>query len=278
MEYKLIAFDLDGTFLDDAKNIPARNMEVLAEAAARGIHIAVATGRIFPGVPEAIRALPFIRYFICINGAQVYDREEERDIYTAEIDEPTAQRVMDYMDTLPVIYDCYQDGFGWMTESMYDRAEEFIENPGILRLVKELRRPVPDLKETLRQRGRSVQKQQMFFRDIALRDEQLRLLPGIFPELLFTTSVTNNIEINHSKADKGQALAALCRALGFGAEQAIAFGDGSNDTGMLRTAGLGVAMKNAIPEVLAAADYVTGSNNEAGVADAIEKFVLGKAF
>lgn len=274
MDYKLIAFDLDGTFLDDAKNIPARNMEALAAAAEKGVHIAVATGRIFSGVPEAIRALPYIRYFICINGAQVYDRQEDRDIYTAEIDEPTAQRVMEYMDTLPVIYDCYQDGFGWMTQSMYDKAEEFVTNPGILRLVKDLRRPVPELKATLRERGRSVQKQQMFFKDIAMRDAQLKLLPEMFPELLFTTSVTNNIEINDGRADKGQALLALCRALGIAREQSIAFGDSSNDISMLRCAGLGVAMANAIPDTLAAADYVTGTNNDAGVAQAIEKLVL----
>lgn len=274
MKYKLIAFDLDGTFLDDEKNIPQRNMEALQAAAEKGIHIAVATGRIMPGVPEAIRALPFIRYFICINGAQVYDRVEDKVIYTAEIDEPTAQRVMEYMDTLPVIYDCYQDDCGWMSREMYDRAEEFVTNPGILRLVKGLRRPVPDLKVTLRERGRSVQKQQMFFKDIALRDRQLELLPDIFPELLFTTSVTNNIEINHADAAKGKALKALCSALGFSAEEAMAFGDGSNDIDMLKSAGMGVAMANAIPAVLAAADYVTLTNNEAGVADAIEKLAL----
>jgi len=274
MKYKLIAFDLDGTFLDDEKNIPQRNMEALQAAAEKGIHIAVATGRIMPGVPEAIRALPFIRYFICVNGAQVYDRVENKVIYTAEIDEPTAQRVMEYMDTLPVIYDCYQDDCGWMSQEMYDRAEEFVTNPGILRLVKGLRRPVPDLKVTLRERGRSVQKQQMFFKDIALRDRQLELLPDIFPELLFTTSVTNNIEINHADAAKGKALKALCSALGFSAEEAMAFGDGSNDIDMLESAGMGVAMANAIPAVLAAADYVTLTNNEAGVADAIEKLAL----
>lgn len=274
MKYKLIAFDLDGTFLDDEKNIPQRNMEALQAAAEKGIHIAVATGRIMPGVPEAIRALPFIRYFICINGAQVYDRVEDKVIYTAEIDEPTAQRVMEYMDTLPVIYDCYQDDCGWMSREMYDRAEEFVTDPGILRLVKGLRRPVPDLKVTLRERGRSVQKQQMFFKDIALRDRQLELLPDIFPELLFTTSVTNNIEINHADAAKGKALKALCSALGFSAEEAMAFGDGSNDIDMLESAGMGVAMANAIPAVLAAADYVTLTNNEAGVADAIEKLAL----
>lgn len=274
MKYKLIAFDLDGTFLDDEKNIPPRNMEALKAAAEKGIHIAVATGRILAGVPEAIRALPFIRYFICINGAQVYDRVDNKVIYTAEIDEPTAQRVMDYMDTLPVIYDCYQDDFGWMSQHMYDRAEEFVTNPGILRLVKGLRRPVPDLKETLRERGRSVQKQQMFFKDIALRDRQLELLPGIFPELLFTTSVTNNIEINHADAAKGKALKALCEALGFSAEEAMAFGDGSNDIDMLSCAGMGVAMANASPAVIAAADYVTLTNNEAGVAAAIEKLAL----
>ena len=275
MDIKLIAFDLDGTFLNDKKEIPPENLEALREAAARGIHIVPATGRLHIGVHEAIKALPFVRYFILVNGAQVYDAVEDKTIYKGEIPLEMALSVMDYMETLPVIYDCYQNGCGWMSAHMFEQIGDYVENPAMQAAVRKQRRPVPDLRTVLIERGESVQKQQMFFRDLTeMRRQRDEILPGLFPELLPTTSVVTNIELNHISAGKDKGLEALCRHLGFTAGNAMAFGDGTNDTCMLRAAGLGVAMSNAEKEVLAAADYVTGSNNEAGVAAAIRRFVL----
>ena len=74
-------------------------------------------------------------------------------------------------------------------------------------------------------------------------------------------------------AGKGKALSALCRALGFTAEEAVAFGDGSNDSEMLRTAGLGVAMGNAMDSVKAVADEITASNDDCGVARTIRRLL-----
>ena len=275
MDIKLIAFDLDGTFLNDKKEIPPENLEAIRAAAAKGIHIVPATGRLHIGVAEAIKALPFVRYFILVNGAQVYDAVEDKTIYKGEIPLDMALSVMDYMDTLPVIYDCYQNGCGWMSGHMFDQIEDYVENPAMQAAVKKQRRPVPDLRSTLIERGESVQKQQMFFKDLKeMRRQRDEILPAMFPELLPTTSVVTNIELNHISGGKDKGLEALCRHLGFTAENAMAFGDGTNDTCMLRAAGLGVAMSNAEKEVLEAADYVTGSNNEAGVAAAIRRFVL----
>ena len=94
-----------------------------------------------------------------------------------------------------------------------------------------------------------------------------------FPEVSVSSSFKGNIEINSGGATKGQALEGLCRHLGVDMAQVMAFGDGSNDIDMLQTAGMGVAMQNGEPEVRAAADYVTGSNNDGGVAAAIERFM-----
>ena len=77
MQYRLIAFDLDGTLLDGEKHIPPENLAALYAAAERGMHIVPATGRIYPGLPEELRKLPFLRWCITINGAYVYDAEED---------------------------------------------------------------------------------------------------------------------------------------------------------------------------------------------------------
>lgn len=276
LKYKLIAFDLDGTILDDDKRIPPDNLRALEAAAAQGVIIVTATGRILDGIPDEIKALPFIRYFVTINGAYVYDRVLDAAAFRAEIPLELALRTYEYAADFPVLYDCYQDDMGWMDRSMLERAPEyFTTEPRMLELLNQLRRPVGNLPQLLRERGRSVQKIQMYFtqEDMPLRQRLLDEMPGLFPELLVFSSVKNNIELNSVASGKDKALAALCESLGFTMESVVAFGDGSNDCGMLRAAGLGIAMANADPEVLAAADAVTASNNEAGLAQMIWKLL-----
>ena len=275
MDIKLIAFDLDGTLLDDNKEISPENMAALKAAAERGVHIVPATGRLFIGVSEAIKALPFVRYYILVNGAQVYDAVEDKIIYRGEIPLDMALSVMDYMETLPVIYDCYQQNCGWMNEDMFNRIEEFVPNPAMSAAVKKQRRPVENLRQLLINRGESVQKQQMFFKDLELmRHQRDEILPRLFPELLPSTSVISNIELNHVSAGKDKGMEALCAHLGIAMDNTMALGDGTNDTCMIKAAGLGVAMANADEQVKAAADIITLSNNDSGVARAIIDCVL----
>lgn len=275
MNCKLIAFDLDGTFLSNDKTIPQKNIDALCAAAERGIHIVPATGRIHSGVPEAVRALPFIRYYICINGAYVYDAKEDRTIYSADVPLDIALRFYEEMDKLPVMYDCYQDNSGFITQKMYDESDYYVPDKGILHLVKTLRVPVPELKEYLRKKGKDVQKLQAYFHDISLRDNELERLPKLFPELLFSTSVSNNIEVNSHLAGKGNGLKALCRELKIDIADTAVFGDSLNDEDILSAAGLGIAMANALESTKRAADVLTLSNNDAGVAAGIEEYILG---
>ena len=101
MSRKLIAFDLDGTLLDDEKRIPPENLRALEAAAARGWVPVPATGRIVRGIPEPVKALPGLRYFIVSNGAGVYDAAEDRLLYRGDVPLELALRCYEYMDTLP---------------------------------------------------------------------------------------------------------------------------------------------------------------------------------
>ena len=163
MSRKLIAFDLDGTLLDDEKRVPPENLRALEAAAERGWVPVPATGRIVRGIPEPVKRLPGVRYFIVSNGAGVYDAAEDRLLYRGDVPVELALRCYAYMDTLPVIYDCYQNESGWMTRWMYENCEPYFPTePHMLEIVKRLRVPVDDLKETLRQRGEPLQKLQLF--------------------------------------------------------------------------------------------------------------------
>ena len=278
MNVKLIAFDLDGTLLDDDKHLPPENLAALQAAHAQGIFLVPATGRILKALPEELLAPGLFRYFIFANGALVYDLQEQQALYRARIEPELAVRLCTYMDTLPVLYDCYRGDCGYMTQWMYDRAPEFFETePHILKLVKSLRRPVPELKQKILEDRLPLEKLQMYFRPEHMdeRARQLELVPQLFPELIASSSLRNNIEINSARAGKGNALRALCGKLGLDALESVAFGDGLNDADMLRAAGRGCAMQNAVPAVKEAADVIVETNNEAGVGKEIFRLLRG---
>ena len=224
-------------------------------------------------MPESVRALPFVRYAITVNGAQVYDRETDTAIVREELPLGTALAVMRYLDGFDVIYDCYQDNWGRMTAAMQERAADYASDAHYLKMIRELRKPYPDLKAHLEEEGHDVQKIMLFARDVATREKIAEGLRERFPQLAITASTWNNLELNSANAHKGLALQRFAAHLGLGLENCMAFGDGANDLTMVRMAGMGVAMSNACPEVLAAADHVTLSNDEDGVAAAMRLFL-----
>lgn len=274
MNYKLIAFDLDGTLLHNDKSMTDRSLRALYAAHERGALIVPATGRIYKGVPAALRLQPFSRYFITINGALVYDAEKDEALCRAEIPNELALRICEHMDTLDVVYDCYKDGWGFVSRSMYERAGDYIADQGILELFYRSRTPVVDLKAYLRADGGSVQKLQMHFRDMRAKKKELESLPALFPETAVSSSVTSNIEINIREANKGDALLALCARLGIDPADTLAFGDGTNDLSMIRAAGCGVAMGNADFAVKAAADALCDDNEHDGLAKFLEGLMV----
>ena len=272
MAIKLILLDLDGTLLTGDKKISPANYAALERCAANGVHIVPSTGRIYSGMPQVVRDLPFVRYVVAVNGAQIYDAKEDKILCREEIPLDVSFRVFAEMDKLPVIYDCYMDGFGYDDAAMYERIDEFISEPPVNAMVKNTRKPVPDLRAFLREQGCPLQKIQMFFRDMDRRARELERLPGLFPDLVVTSSITNNIEFNAKNANKGEALRFLCRHLGLDVSESMSFGDSSNDLSMIIAAGVGVAMANADRALLDAADYVTDTNDSDGVAKAIARF------
>ena len=273
---KLIALDLDGTLLTSDKRLSPENEAALRRAAEAGVEIVPATGRFYGAIPDCVRKLPYLRYAITINGAQVWDIRDRRALYAAEIPWPRAVELMEYLDRLPVIYDCYMDNWGWMTQAHYDAAADFAPHRHSLEMIQTLRTPVPELKAHLEQVGHDVQKIMMFFRDPALRIASLRELAERFPDLAVSSSIPRNLEINSLEAQKGPALLRLAARLGIAPEQTMAFGDDLNDVSMLRAAGIGVAMGNACPEAKAAAALVTASCDENGVAQALDRLLFSR--
>ena len=277
MAIKMIFFDLDGTLLTEDKQVAPAVCEALERAAAKGIYLVPSTGRFYNGLPEAVRAFPFLRYVVLINGACILDVGSGEILRRAEIEPETALRLAKILAECDVVHDAYIDGAGYMNRCFEERIPEVVSNPVLQALILKTRYLVEDLGRYLETLNRPVQKMQAFFADGASRQSVWRRVESEFPELLVTSSIEINMEINVCDASKGAALQFLAGHLGIDIAETMAIGDGSNDISMLRAAGVGVAMGNAAEDVKAAADYVTDTNARDGVARAIEKFCLADA-
>ena len=272
-EIKVVALDLDGTLLDSRKNLSERNRAALARAAEKGAVIVPTTGRFFGMIPPAVRDLPFVRYAITVNGAQVYDRETDSAIAREEIPLETAVGIMEILDRHDVIYDCYRLNWGWATAAHQEKAAGYATDDHYLRLVREFRRPVPELKAHLRATAAEgdVQKVMLFAKkaDEAAAKADLaairREVSAAFPEIKVTASTWNDLEFNAPTAHKGRALECLAKHLGLTLGNCAAFGDGLNDLTMVAAAGLGVAMGNAVADVRDAAKVIVRTNDDDGV-------------
>ena len=274
-DIRLIALDLDATLLNSEKQLTPGNWAALEKAAAAGIEIVPATGLFFSGMPDAIKDLPFLHYAVTVNGAQVYDVRNDCAVCKAEMPLALALEIMEYLDGRPLIYDCYQDNDGWMSQSLWEVAGEYAPNEHYRRLLHDFRNPVPELKAFLRERGRDIQKISLYVKTKAYHRELFDALTRRFPDALVTSSIWNNIELNSQDGNKGDAVLKLAETLGLRPEQVMTFGDGLNDLSMIEKAGIGVAMGNSEPEVLAAADWVAPDCDHDGVAAGIERFCFG---
>lgn len=273
MSIKLIAFDLDGTILTSDKKISERSIEALKQASEKGIHIVPATGRSYYEIPQIIREQFFVRYVIALNGAEIYDSQMKKVLHRAEMSAEQALKIISYMEKLPVIYECFLEGKRWINRSFYDEIDEFFKIQELRELIKSTRTPIENLKELINGNDRTIQKMQIFFKDLQLHREILREMPILFPDMAISSSLENNIEINGKEANKGNAISKLCAYLDINIADTIAFGDGLNDLSMIKMAGMGAAMANSVSEILEVSDIVTESNDNDGVALVIEQYV-----
>lgn len=272
----IIALDLDGTLLTTDKKLSQVNKDTLAEASENGWVVVPTTGRFYDAIPQIVRELPFIRFAITINGAEVKDIVSGDIVYKAEIPCRQAIEIMSFMDKYPLIYDCYQGGEAFMSADMKDKIDIMTDDFHYRKMLKELRKPVTELKAFIADKNQDIQKTQFVTYDVDVHKELMEILPDKFSDIVLSITAKNNIEINNINANKGKALWALADYLGIPRENTISFGDAQNDISMIKAAGIGVAMSNGCDEIKNAADFITLSNDENGVAYGINKFCLNK--
>ena len=268
---RLIAVDLDGTVLNDSKQLTPRTAAALAAAGAQGVEIVPATGRTAAGLPAALLALPGVHYAITSNGARMIDLASGRAVRELYIPRDKALAAWDILCGYECMVDLFQDGQGYTTAANRAAAGRYVPD-NLREYVLRTRRILPDLRAFIAAQERGIEKLTLFFLDEGERQRAWAAVAALGLDVV--SSLPLNMEINAPGVNKGAGLLALADRLGLPAASLMAFGDGGNDTAMVAAAGLGVAMANAFPEVKAAARHITASNNEDGVALAVETFVL----
>lgn len=269
----LIALDLDGTLLDSQKCLSSRNKEALRRCAHMGIQIVPTTGRAVDGIMSEIRSLEGVRYAITTNGGNIADLDNVKSLNRCTLSNKKAQEVLDIAKKYHAMYDPYINGRGISQPSFIEHMEEFGLSAVIQKMVRSTRDVVPDVIRHVQETGSEVEKVNIYLGDLDERDmlrNELSSVEGI----IISSSLYNNLEINAQGATKGNALLWLADYLGIERSQTMAFGDGENDISMLKAAGIGVAMGNGLEIAKDAADEVTLTNDEDGVAAAIERLIF----
>lgn len=271
MSVKIIATDLDGTLMaPDHLTVTPRTKKALLDAHENGIKIAVATGRALNFTEGVTKQIPFADYVICSNGASVYDRNAKEFIYTNLISPEITAEAVKLLNTLPVYYNIYMDG-GIYVQNGSDKYFKNTDLPTVF--LEDFASKLivcDDIEEATKGRGAELI-------DVFYGNGEVRKVIFDFFEskgLVLTSALAGVVSATAVGADKGTALGGLCKITGITADEAMTFGDASNDATMLRYAYYSFAMENGDEICKASARFAAPSNAEDGVAQMVEKYAL----
>lgn len=272
MSIKLIAIDLDGTLLNEAREITPTVKAAIAAARRQGVKVVLATGRPLIGVRPYLRELALDvagEFCLCNNGGLIVHADSGEILFETALDYGDYR----YLEALAREVGCHfhaLDAERLFTAnrdiSKYTVHESFITGIPLHFC------PAEAMDPTLR-----FPKMMMIDHPEVLEAAITRIPPETFQRYTLLRSSPFFLEILHRDVDKGKGIARLAQHLGIERQAVMCIGDHGNDLAMIDYAGLGVAMGNAEPAILAAAQYVTASNREEGVAQAIQRWVLDVA-
>ncbi|ROR30815.1 hypothetical protein EDD66_102471 [Mobilisporobacter senegalensis] len=273
-DIKLIGLDLDGTVFNEKKQISDRTINAISKAIEKGVTVIPATGRPYGGLPNEFTSIPGVRYALTANGSSIIDLMEKKVIYSNLIDVKAALDIIDELLTFDAIIDIFIDGTGYSPKSSISCVRDYMHTEEMADYFIKTRLFYDnDAKTFIRDMDQPIEKIQLLFKDISKKEKASEILKA-HSDFAFTSALTNNIEINSVTANKGDGLLGLGTHLGIKREQIMACGDSYNDYEMIKSAGLGIAMGNATKDIKEIADFITLTNEEDGVAYAIEKYIL----
>lgn len=267
MNYELICVDIDGTLLNDEKKLLPQVREKLRAAAAKGSRIALVSGRMPAGVNSIEKELGIPCVKVCNAGTYIIVGEQ---CICTEYMMPKVMRDI-YLEiarknNLPLWIFQEQKWFVSEIDRFIKREIEIIRyQPEVV--------DVEALADKWEEEGTGPNKLLLAAEPEKIQEIYDRLKEENWPEIDIARSADTFLEIFPKGMSKGRALLTICERLDVDIKNTIAFGDHELDIPLIEAAGTGVAMGNAIEELKAKADFVTKTNNEAGVAYALEYYL-----
>lgn len=272
---RLVAIDIDGTLLDTSDRLPDRNREAITRVVERGVHVVLVTGRSFPFAAPVARLLPAAVSLIVSNGA-VERSQDGRTLSSRLLPAADALHLLgatsDYRHCTALIFD--RDSHGQIVADTMDweapnRKPYWERNRHLIATSSPLEAAVTEDPVEVMFNGPVAEMRRLAGR-LADLDAAVAVAATEYVDRDFTL-----LDVTHPEATKASALAWRASEMGLKSSEVLAIGDNLNDEAMLAWAGQPVVMGNAVPALKARPWTVTGSNNEAGVAQALERFVLG---
>ena len=261
--YNLLLLDLDDTLLNKDGSISEENIAAVKKATEAGKYVSICSGRSNMSINKFNTQLGISGFTIGYNGGIIYKGDEVHICHY--LDKQLVSDIIDYCRKCKVSIQIYQNEKLWIDKQTFF-TKQYCKRQKLEPVV------VDDLKEHISDK---VNKVLILHIHSRLKKLEKNMADNIKNNCCTFFSHKNLYEFNPINVTKGTAVKELADLLNIPIEQVIAMGDHENDIPMLKAAGLGVAVKNAIKPVLECADYVTeNDNNHGAVAEVINKFML----
>lgn len=266
--YKLIALDMDGTLLTSDKIITENTKNAIKAAENKGIKIVLASGRPLKGLTRYLEELDLFSgndYVLSYNGGLVQNTRTEQIVSKISLSGADLKRIYEVSKKANINIHAFSAKNGLITPKVSKYTQYEADMNGIDVTIKDFN-TVDDNEDIIKI---------MMVDEADILDPAIEKLPKeLYEKYSIFKSAPFFLEFTNKEVDKGLGLKKLGEHLGIRQEEIIACGDAGNDLSMVKYAGLGVAMGNAIEEVKNAANFITASNDEDGIVNVIEKFIL----
>lgn len=277
-QIKLVALDMDGTLLNHQGQVSEQDQAAIKAITSMGVEVVISTGRPYVGLPVELFTSLGIRYAITANAAGIYELPTKKCIYSEPMESALICPIITELLKKEIHMDAFVEGDAYSQESVQKYIPLLTFPESVKNYIASTRTLTSDLVAMIQEKNLNVQKMTLNFyplEDGTFKDrEAVKDILRSFPEVDFLSGGYHNLEFTRHGVAKGKGLRILAEKIGCSIEDTMACGDTQNDIDILKTAGIGVVMGNATDEVKEIADFITLTNEESGVAHAIEKFVL----
>lgn len=273
----MVALDLDETTLRSDGTLSERTGTALEAALQAQMEVVVASGRPYGSLPGEILGMPGLRYAVTSNGAAIHRLPSGERLHSFSLEERAVERLLDLLVPEGACLEAYTGGVAHSDAAFVANPQAYgCVSDSSLRYIRATRTAQADMPGYIRGHMGQLDGISIRCRDLEEKQRFAHLIRKHVPEVYLTTSFSHLLEMVSPKAGKGAGVCYLSQRLGIPRERIAAFGNGDNDQDMLDFAGVGVAVANASKACLAAADRITKSNDEDGVALVLEEILRAK--